>query len=96
MPILSSHRAALLFPSPDIFAPSGPSGIYQGAGTAQSVIMLIANPVESFASADVVLGIGNVWSIEMWVYWTGSLPVVMRYKLKASPSGSVPKNRQLT
>ena len=37
--------------------------------------MLIANPVESFASADVVLGIGNVWSIEMWVYWTGSLPV---------------------
>jgi hypothetical protein len=71
----SAARVLLTAPSPDIFAPAGPSGIYQGAGIAQSVVMLVANPVESFVSADAVIGIGNIWSIETWVYWTSSLPV---------------------
>jgi len=53
----------------------GPQPIYQGEGLAKSFIMLAAAPGEEFASADTTFGIGNIWSIETWVYWSTSLPV---------------------
>ena len=73
----SAARVLMTAPSPDLIGGGGPAGVYQGAGLAQSVIMLIANPVESFVdgAGPQVVGIGNLWSIETWVYWTGSLPV---------------------
>ncbi len=48
---------------------------YQGASTAQSLTLLAAAPVEELASTAQVTGIGNVWTIETWVFWTGVLPV---------------------
>ncbi len=48
--------------------------VYQGSGSVQSVIMLIANPVESYAAAaPSTTGLGDVWTIETWMYLTNPL-----------------------
>ncbi len=62
MPILSSHRSALLFPSPDLFAPSGPAPFVP-----QTQSIDFDGSTEFMESALVTLGISTPFTVAGWV-----------------------------